>query len=61
MQETTPGKGQGKTADKAIEDAATSLEPGTYEAEVTGTVEKDRNRPQPTPIGDYRATLKSKA
>ena len=39
---------------EAQQDAASKAEPGTYETTITATVEKD-NRPQPNPLGDYRA------
>lgn len=52
------GQGKGKTADAAVNDAAKNLSPGKYDATVVGTVEKKNTPPQPSPIGDYRATLK---
>jgi hypothetical protein len=58
MEANSPGTGTGNSPDKAIKDAARDLPDGTYDAEVTGRVEKQGNRPDPTPIGDYRATLK---
>jgi hypothetical protein len=58
MQAGTPVTGTGKTPDKAMEDAGKKADDGvTYDASITGTVKKDGNRPQPNPIGDYRATL----
>jgi hypothetical protein len=59
MEASGPVKGHGedKKADKAVEKAlADAGATGTYDVEVTGTVEKDRN-PQPTPIGDYKADV----
>lgn len=55
MQSNAPVTGKGKTADQAERDAASKADAGTYEVSITGTVEK--TGPQPTPIGDYRATL----
>ena len=57
MEANRPVTGTGKTPDKALEDAAKKADDGTYDASITATVEKDKNRPQPNPIGDYRATL----
>jgi hypothetical protein len=56
MESNRPVTGTGKTPDKAEKDAAKSADPGTYEVSITGTVQKNGN-PDPTPIGDYRATL----
>jgi hypothetical protein len=54
MEGSTPITGKGKTPDKAQDDAAKNAGPGKYEVTITGTVEKDA-RPQPNPIGEYKA------
>ena len=54
MEGSRPVTGKGKTPDKAQQDAANKADPGTYDVSITGTVEKD-NRPQPNPLGDYKA------
>ena len=55
-----PVTGKGKTPDKAVKDANRKADAGTYEATITATVEADKNKPEPTPIGDYRAQLTPK-
>ena len=45
------------SADKAVKNAAKDKSSGTYSVTVTGTVQKNGN-PDPTPIGDYKATLR---
>jgi hypothetical protein len=53
-----PGTGNDKSADKAIDKAAADLPAGTYTVTVTGQVTtKGGKRPQPTPIGDYKADV----
>lgn len=49
--------GAGPTANDAEQDAASKADPGTYTVEISGKVKKE-SRPQPNPIGDYKATLK---
>jgi hypothetical protein len=56
MQGNSPVTGRGDTPDKATKDAANKTDAGTYDVSIEGTYTK-KPTPQPTPIGDYKATL----